>query len=181
MAIAVAAVGHATRRGPLAAVLAAVLASAALVGWVFAASPYIRSQNINREDVRSQVSYLDGHFRQGDVIVVSAQARYGFDYYYPGAASIQLGSSPVGWVPTYPGRPWTLLAPDRTLAVVTAVLASARNLIAAEPVGHRGRIWIVRAHMLPVEVAAWDRALAGARVITLRVGHDPLLELPPGS
>jgi len=58
---------------------------------------------------------------------------------------------------------------------VAYALAAARAEIGAEGGGAHGRIWIVRSHMIPVEVRAWHRDLAGDQVTTIDVGHDPVL------
>ena len=36
-----------------------------------ATDTYVRSHQLPNEDVRSEVAYLDAHFRRGDVIIVN--------------------------------------------------------------------------------------------------------------
>jgi hypothetical protein len=174
MAVAVAAAGHwaaaIDRRAAL------VVAAAALAVWVPATDTYIRSHEIPNEDVRSEVGYLDAHFRPGDVVIVSYAASYAFAYYYRLAQpSFPAGDGPNGHVVAYPGAPWTVVMHQRQAADVTNALASARARVAAEHNGARGRIWIIRSHLQSIEIHAWHRDLAGDRVTAIPVGSDPLL------
>jgi hypothetical protein len=178
MAVAVAAAGRLAasvdRRLPLA------VTAVALAVWVPATDPYIRSQRIPNEDVRAEVAYLDAHFRPGDVVIVNYGASYGFAYYYPRTPSFPLGRGPDGHVVAYPGLPWMVIVATVPPGIgVANALASARAKIVAEPVGARGRIWIVRSHQSPPEVLAWRHDLAGDRVRTIRVGPDPILLYTP--
>jgi hypothetical protein len=173
MAVAVAAAGQlaakAGRLGPL------VVAAAALAVWVPATNTYIRSHHIPAEDVRGEVAYLDAHWRSGDVVVVNYGASFGFGYYYPRPPSFPVGVAPNGHVVAYPGLPWIVIAPNGSPTQIADVLARARRVIAAEPAGRRGRIWIVRAHESPVEAGRWLHYLAGDRISTIRIGPDPIL------
>src|SRR6266436_4709048 len=69
MAVAVAAAGHLAgridRRVPL------LVAAVALAVWIPAANRYIRIHPIPNEDVHSEITYLNAHFRSGDVVIVS--------------------------------------------------------------------------------------------------------------
>jgi hypothetical protein len=175
MAVAVAAAARwaavITRRAPL------VITAAALAVWVLACGPYIRSHDIPNENVRSQVAYLDAHFRRGDVVIVSYAASFGFAYYYP-VANPSFRADPaaaVGHVPAYPGVPWIVVMTNRRAVDVVNALAVARAKIAAEHGGARGRIWIVRSHLGRTEIHAWHRELAGGRVTTIRGGPEPIL------
>jgi hypothetical protein len=180
MAVAVAAAARwATaidRRAP------AVITAAALAVWVLATGPYIRSHPLPRENVRSQVAYLHRHFRRGDVVIVSYAASYAFAYYYR-AADPSFRADPVtanGHVPAYPGVPWIVTMTNRRAVDVASALATAEAKIAAEHGGARGRIWIVRSHLQPTEIHAWQRDLAGGRTTTIHVGQEPiLLYIPP--
>jgi hypothetical protein len=188
MAIAIAAIAHRlagvgritrlTRRAPVAVLLIA----AALAGWIYATHSLIRSQLIPDEGVRPQVNYVLSHFRQGDVIVVSYSALYGFDYYYPvpPGAYVPVPDTAVTWVPAYPRIPWIVLTQDKTPADISAALVKARQLIASEPARHHGRVWIVQSHVPHLEALAYQRALAHDRVITIKVADDlyPLLLVP---
>ena len=177
MAVAVAAAARLAagldRRLPL------LLTAVALAIWVPATNTYIRSHSIPVEDIHSEVTYLDHHFRPGDVVIVSYGASYGFAYYYPRQPSFPLGDGPNAHVVAYPSLPWMVVLTARQPADIANALAQARAKIAAEPAGHRGRIWILRSHQTRTEVRAWRRDLAGSRVRTIRVGPDPILLLEP--
>ncbi len=179
MAVAVAGAGRLAaaidRRAPL------VVTAAALAVWVPATGAYIRSQNIPNEDVRSEVSYLDAHFRRGDVVIVGYAASYAFAYYYP-LANPSFPADPVGpngHVPAYPGVPSIIVMRNRRTVDVAAALAAARARIAAEGGGTHGRIWIIRSHQTRTEIRAWSRDLAGDQVATIHVGPDPILLYAP--
>ncbi len=177
MAVAVAAAAHlASRRERRAPLLVAVVA---LAIWVAATIPYIRSHEIPNEDVRSQVAYLDAHFRRGDVVIVSYAASYGFAYYYPAQPSFPVGNGPDAHLVTYPAVGWIVVMHARQAADVANALAAARAKIAAEPGGARGRIWIIRSHIGQPEIGAWRRDLAGDRVTTIHVGPEPILLYRP--
>jgi hypothetical protein len=177
MAVAVAVGGRLAaridRRAPL------VVAVAALAVWVPATDAYIRSHPIPNENVHAEISYLDAHFRPGDVVIVSYGASFGFAYYYSAQPSFPVGQGPNGHVVAYPRLPWTVVMTARQAVDITRALAAARAKIAAEPTGARGRIWIVRSHQTRTEVRAWHRDLAGTRVRTIRVGPEPILLLEP--
>ena len=177
MAVGVAAAGRLAaridRRAPL------VVAAVALAVWVPVTDTYIRSHPIPNEDVHSEVTYLDAHFRPGDVVIVSYGASFGFAYYYPQAPSFPVGDGPNGHVVAYPQLPWMVVSTARRAVDIANALAAARAKIAAESAGARGRIWIVRSHQTRTEIRAWRRDLAGDRVRTIHVGPDPILELPP--
>ena len=178
MAVAVAAAGKLAtaidRRAPL------VVTAVALAVWVPATNPYIRSHLIPNEDVRSEVAYLDAHFRRGDVVIVGYAASYAFAYYYPATPSFPVDRvGPNGHIPAYPGVPSIIVMRNRRAVDVAAALAEARAKIAAEGGGTRGRIWIVRSHQTRTEIRAWRRDLAGDRVTTIHVGPDPILLYVP--
>jgi len=174
MAVAVAAAGYwaaaVSRWAPVAA------AAVALAVWVPATDGYIRSHQIPDENVHAEVGYVDAHFRPGDVIIVSYGASYAFAYYYPLAQpSFPAGDGPNGHLVAYPSAAWIVVMHQRRTVDVAYALAAARAEIGAEGGGAHGRIWIVRSHMIPVEVRAWHRDLAGDQVTTIDVGHDPVL------
>jgi hypothetical protein len=173
MAVAVAAVGRLAtaidRRMP------ALVAVVALALWVPATRPYIRVHSIPVEDVHSEVTYLQAHYRPGDVVIVSYGASFGFAYYYPAQPSFPAGGGPNGHVVAYPQLSWMVVLTRRRAVDISDALATARAKIAAEPADARGRIWIIRSHQTPTEVRAWDRDLAGDKVTAIRVGPDPIL------
>jgi hypothetical protein len=179
MAVAVAAAAHLAaridRRVPL------VVAAAGLAVWVPVTNPFIRSHQIPNEDVHAEVTYLDGHYRPGDVVIVSYAASYAFAYYYPRANPTFVADSagPNAHLPVYPHVPWIVVMHNRQAADVANALAAARAKIAAEPAAARGRIWIIRSHLARTEIRAWRRDLAGDRVQTLHVGREPILLYTP--
>jgi hypothetical protein len=185
MAVAVAAAAHraaeAARRASgdrgaaWALLVPLVVAALALAVWVPATDSYIRSHDIPNEDVHSQVTYLDSHFRRGDVVIVSYAASYAFAYYYPATPSFPVGDGPDGHIVAYPQLPWMVVLPQRHPADLIDGLAEARAKIAAEPAGARGRIWIIRSHQTRLEVRIWRHLLAGQPVQVIRVGPDPIL------
>jgi len=177
-AVAVAAVGRwaaaaIDRRAPL------VVAAVALAAWVPATNAFIRSHPIPDDDVQYEVSYLDAHFRPGDVVIVNYGASFGFAYYYPPEPSFPVGHGPNGHLVAYPRLPWMVVMGARTPEDVANALADARAKIAAEPPGARGQIWIVRSQLTVTERRAWRRDLARYHVTTIHVGPQPLLLLRP--
>jgi hypothetical protein len=159
----------------LVAVPALALWVPALTLWVLATRPYFRTHSIPSEDVHSQVSYVQAHFRPGDVAIVSYGASYGFAYYYPAQPSFPAGDGPNGRVVAYPQLSWMVVLTGRTAADISHALATARAKIAAERAGARGRIWIVRSHQTGTEAQAWSQDLAGDTVTSIPVGMDPIL------
>ena len=158
-----------------------LVTAVALAVWVGATDPFIRSHHIPNEDVHAQVTYLDRHFRHGDVVIVSYAASYAFAYYYP-TANPSFPPDPVGpnaHIPAYPRVPWIVVMTDRHPVDVKDALRAARAKIAVEPSGARGRIWIIRSHMKPAEINAWRRDLAGDRVKVIHVGPEPILLYQP--
>jgi hypothetical protein len=180
MAVAIAAAGRLAaridRRAPLA------VAAAALAVWVPFTDAYIRSHQLPaRQDVRSEVAYLDAHRRHGDVVIVSYAASYAFAYYYRQAdpSFVPDPEGPNSHVPAYPSVPWIIVMPNRHAADVSNALAAARAEIAAEPAGARGRIWIIRSYLQPAEITAWQQDLAPDHLSTIDVGADPILLYVP--
>ena len=174
MAVGVAAAGHLAgridRRLPL------LVAVVALAVWVPASNRYIRFHPIPNEDVHSEITYLEAHFRRGDVVIVSYGASFGFAYYYPATPSFPVGAiAPNGHVVAYPQLPWMVVMTARQPVDIANALGTAENKIAAEPASARGRIWIVRSHQTRLEVRTWQTELAGAPVETIRVGPEPIL------
>ncbi len=174
MAVAVAAAGHLAgridRRAPL------LVAALALAVWVPATNMYIRAHSIPNEDVHSEITYLEAHFRHGDVVIVSYGASFGFAYYYPATPSFPVDAvTPDGYGVAYPQLPWMVVMTNRQPVDIANALAAAENKIAAEPASARGRIWIIRSHQTSLEVRTWQTELAGAPVETIRVGPEPIL------
>jgi hypothetical protein len=177
MAVAVAAAAQLAarldRRAPL------LVAAVALAIWVPATDTYIRSHSIPVEDIHSEVTYLEAHFRPGDVVIVSYGASFGFAYYYPYQPSFPAGVGPNGHVVAYPRLPWMVVLTARQPVDIANALATARAKIAAEPSRARGRIWILRSHQTRTEVQAWRQDLAGDDVRAIHVGPNPILLYQP--
>jgi hypothetical protein len=173
LAVAVAAAGRLAAVIDRRAYLA--IAAVALAAWIPATHSFIRSQDIPNEDVHAEVTYLDSHFRRGDVVIVSYGASFGFAYYYGPTPSFPVGDGPNGHVIAYPQLPWMVVMTARQPVDIANALVAARGKIAAEPARDRGRIWIVRSHQIPAEVTAWNRDLSGDAVTTIRVGPEPIL------
>jgi hypothetical protein len=179
MAVAVAAVGRlATALEPR---MPLVVAAAALAVWVPVTLPHMRNHSIPAsEDVHSEVTYLESHFRRGDVVIVNYPASYGFAYYYPAQPTFSPDdATPTNHVVSYPRLPWIIVMKGGLPADVANALATARHKIAAEPAAASGRIWIVRSHTAATEYQAWGRDLAGERVTSIRVGPEPILLYTP--
>jgi non-canonical purine NTP pyrophosphatase (RdgB/HAM1 family) len=179
MAIAVAAAAQAIPRYSRPAAL--VAAAVALAIWVPVAHPYIRAHPIPNEDVRSQVEYLNARLKPADVVIVDYGASFGFAYYEHEVSPVFVADNVPsnGFLPSYPKDTWVVQMPNRRAQDVTTALATAKAKLAAR--GGRGRIWIVRSHLVPAEVGAWSRELAGQDVQTIRVGPEALLLYQPPS
>jgi hypothetical protein len=133
------------------------------------------------KDVRSQVEYLNANLIPGDVVIVDYGASFGFAYYEHKVSPVFVADSVPsnGFLPSYPTVTWVVQMPNRRAEDVTNALAAAKAKLA--PLGGRGRIWIVRSHLVPAEVDAWNTELAGQDVKTIPVGPEPILEYQPGS
>jgi hypothetical protein len=159
---------------------------AVAIGWVVTVHPDIRSQTIPNEDVRSQVQYVDAHRRPGDVVILSYSASYGFAYYDRSLTPsfIHVPYASVGFLPVFPRVPWLVQMKNLNPADVSTALARAIAKVHHEDTGNgvapaTGRIWIIRSHMHPPEILAWQHDLAGKNVRTIDVGPEPLLLYRP--
>jgi hypothetical protein len=178
MAIAIAAVIHAATRqwGRWPRWMAALAATAvALAGWVTANGGYARSQAINPENPYAQVMFVQAHARQGDVILVNVEASFGFAYYYkaPPGAYPAVSTIATEFVPQYPGKPRIIIATGRDKRAVAYAGLLAGAAIAAEPPGHRGRIWLITDHLGSAERSLWQQDLPAGKVTTLALSHEP--------
>jgi len=155
--------------------------AAALLVWVSATHPYMRSRPLPPEDVRDQVSYFEAHYRAGDVLIVNELGSFGFTFYDTRVQPTWARSSTLatGFLPEYPATPWIVQMRARTAGAVTAALTAAVAKIGAEPPASRGCIWIIRSHETTAEVIAWDRALAGKDVEVIPGSIEPLLRYQP--
>jgi hypothetical protein len=167
-------------RGEAAAWLAsALVAAVAVAGFGVAAAPYVRGHPIPDEDVRDQASYVASHAAADDVILVNLNSNWGFAYYWPRGQPARRLTTVVrqGYVAYFPDQPRIVIAPNRDLAGVTTALKDALSLIRPRSCE---RIWLVRSHVIPSEQAAWQAALAAARLTAVVVGNHGLTILQPG-
>jgi hypothetical protein len=142
---------------------------------------------INPQNPYDQITYVEAHFRPGDVILVNDEASYAFAYYYPTPPGSYPSStvSANGFFPAYPYTPWIIVLTNRDQPAITDAGERAVDMIAAEPPGHRGRIWVIRDHVASEEAVFWGYALAGgtATTITFRKhggpSPEPLLVYQP--
>jgi hypothetical protein len=168
----------------------ALTATAVVLGtWALVNKDWINQPAvaINVQNPYAQITYVEAHWRPGDVIVVNEEASYAFAYYYkiPASAYPAVTNAANGFIPTYPNTPWILVATNRDSPTITDVVQHAEDLIAAEPAAHRGRIWIIRDHVATEEAEFWQYALAGSHLTTITMGRfngrpqEPLLVVRP--
>jgi hypothetical protein len=160
-----------------------------LAAWAQANNQWIDRPAIavNSQNPYAQVTYVEAHWRPGDVIVVNEEASYAFAYYYkiPASAYPAVANAANGFIPQYPATPWIIVATNRDAPTITTIVVQAEDLIAAEPAAHRGRIWVIRDHVAVDEARFWQDALAGSRATAIRLprfnGRDtePLLLVRP--
>jgi hypothetical protein len=72
-----------------------------------------------------------------------------------------------GFFPAYPNAPWIIPLTNRDQPTITDAAEHAVDMIAAEPPGHRGRIWVVWDHYSTAEAQRWENALAGGTLTTI--------------
>ena len=147
------------------------LAAVALVAFVSQALPDVRSHDIPNEDVRDQAVYVAAHAAPGDVVVVNMNSNWGFAYYWPvGTPSRRPDpANDQGYEAYFPDQPRIVVATDRDDRAVAAAVADA--LAGAHP---GARVWLVRAHVIPSEAAAWQAALGSHGVTAVPVGDNGL-------
>jgi hypothetical protein len=181
MAIAVAYLADMAMRWRGAGAIAVV--AAALLVWVPATYPYIRSHNIPSEDLRYQVSYFEAHYRQGDVLIVDELGSFGFAFYDTRVQPQWVRFPPLatGFLPEYPAVHWIVQTRARTAGAVTAAVTAAVAKINAEAPTSRGRIWIIRSTETNAEATGWERALAGKEVEVIPGSGLPLLLYQPSA
>jgi len=153
----------------------------ALLPWVWATHPYVRSHLLPYEDARAEVTYFNTRYRAGDVLILDEEANYQFAFYEHRLTPSysHLSSAAVGFVPVYPNQKWIIGLRDRQPTSVDYSLSAAVSYIDAEPAATRGRIWIIRSHMNPAEGGAWSADLAGRSVLAGPGGADPILLYTP--
>jgi hypothetical protein len=203
MAIAVAAVTHGIGIGlrlihqwaawVLLPVIAIAGAAAAVGYYTRAVLPDVNGHVLAHDDVRSQVHYIKDHWRAGDIIIVDYGASYGFAYYYkePATSYPTVPGNAAGWIPGYPDDPHIIIMTGRQPPDVGRAVVKARALLAAEPPGEHGRLWVIRNHAFADEQLAWPNAFVqlshgGGRVTIFRLnllgyqpGYQPLAVYAP--
>jgi hypothetical protein len=157
------------RGGVAAGLVAAALAASAGAGFAIGAWPHVRSHEIPVEDVRDQARYVAAQAGPADVVVVNLNSNWGFAYYWPRGQPARRADIGVlqGYEAYFPGQPRVIVARNRDPAGVDAALAQA--LAVAGP-RSCARIWLVRAHAIAAERAAWTAALRQDRLSSRRVG-----------
>ncbi len=141
-------------------VLAVAGAAVAINYYTRAVIPDANSHLLAHDDPRSQVQYAEDHARPGDVIIANYGASYGFAYYdsKPATSYPNAPGNAAGWVPQYPDDPHVIVMTGRQPGDVGRALDKARAIMAAEPPGEHGRLWIIRNHAPADEGLAWRDA-----------------------
>ncbi len=171
--LAFAAVRH--RRSPMAAV-ALVVAGSLAVG----ARHDIRRFVDPAEDTRTLARSVAAHRTADDIVVVSLSGSAGFTYYWPGREpkTYHRSNSAIG----FDARVEQINAVFATGRTDDAVLETMRTTIAEwRTLGGDGRIWIVRSHVHPDELEAWDAAFRALdlRPVAVTRSVEPLLVVDP--
>jgi hypothetical protein len=137
----------------------AVAASAVAAGsFAIGAGPYLRMHSIPNEDERAQTTYVAGHARPSDVILVNMNSNWGFAYYWPvGQPSRQADLNVIqGYEAYFPGQPRIVVAFNRNNSAVAAALSQA---VTESRQRSCSPIWLIRTHVSTAEAAAWRIAL----------------------
>jgi hypothetical protein len=162
------------RRRPL---LLAVVVIVAIGGLAFGARHQIRTFQFPVEDVRVQTLYVAQHHRANDVVVVNLLANWGFTYYWRDAGTRVFVARPAiaaGYIARVDGING-VFAGGRRRADAIATLQ--RALAERRALGGRGRIWIVRTHLIGGDSAAWSEAFTALHLhpVSMTGGPEPLL------
>jgi hypothetical protein len=165
--------------------LAATAAVAAVAAFTVGAHPYLRVHSIPvaHGNIRGQTQYVAAHAAPADVILVNLSSNWGFAYYWPdGRPAVRTDPNVLQEYEAYfPGQPRVVVAFNRDQASVTAAvsraLAVARQRAAARP-GACVRIWLVRTHVSPDELTAWQAALSRRGLDLTHIGTAGLTVTP---
>ncbi|HMH93901.1 MAG TPA: hypothetical protein VK586_22825 [Streptosporangiaceae bacterium] len=165
--------------------LAAAVAVAAVAAFALGAQPYLRAHPIpgGHGDIRGQTQYVAAHAAPGDVILVNLSSSWGFAYYWPaGRPSIRPDAAVLQEYEAYfPDQPRIVVASSRDPAGVSAALSRALARVRAQAQARPAaciRIWLVRTHVSPDELAAWRAALAQRGLDLTHVGDAGLSVVP---
>ena len=158
-------------------VLLPVIVVVAVGALAFGVRDQVRTFQFPQEDVRTQTLYVARHLRGGDVVVVNLLANWGFTYYWPGAGTRVFRSRPAvaaGYVARVDGING-VFASGRSRVDVIATLK--RALTERRALGGRGRIWIVRTHLIGGDASAWSEAFTALHLhpTVATGGAEPLL------
>jgi hypothetical protein len=128
-----------------------------------------------REDTRGAVEYLHAHMAPNDVVVVSAMARYGFGFYW-NTDPIRLvkipGANAIGFTVGFPTQP--SIVPVSTLAAADIRRALDQAFSLAQQRGAGSRVWLVRSHVQPDELQAWNQVLPDYLVTNMSDSVEPV-------
>jgi hypothetical protein len=163
--------------------LLVTLVAVAVVGLGFGARDHVRAFVYPNENPRVQTLYVAAHGGAGDVVVVNLLANWGFTYYWPRAGT-RVFTAHDTIAAGYLARVDGINGVFATGRTQVDVLASMKTAVADwRADGGRGRIWIVRTHVLGAEAAAWTRAFARLHLHPKAVtgGPEPLLEVDPAT
>jgi hypothetical protein len=159
-------------------VLSLVLVVVAVVALGTQAWSSVRSHDIPDEDVRDQAAYVAAHAKADDVIVVNMNSNWGFGYYWPvGVPAIRPdAANDQGYEVRFPGQS-VVVATDRDGPAVAAAVDDALAVAGRHP---GARMWLVRAHVIASEQAAWQAALNSHGLTAVAIGTDGLSVVDPG-
>jgi hypothetical protein len=165
--------------------LAATVAVAAVAAFTAGAWPDLRSHTIPvaHGDIRGQTQYVAAHAAPADVILVNLSSNWGFAYYWPaGRPAVRPDAAVLQEYEAYfPGQPRIVVAFDRDAASIYAAVSRALALATERARAGPGgcvRIWLVRTHVSPDELAAWQAALARRGLDLSHVGRAGLTVIP---
>jgi hypothetical protein len=131
------------------------------------------------EDVRSATRYVWTHREPGDLVLVNVGARRGFAFYWSqGPIRVVRSAETVGWNVELPGQPDVAFAQGRDAAAIRKALD---GLLSRNASGPGTRIWLVRSHIGPQELAEWRTVIAGYKVEQITGGFEPLVRITENS
>lgn len=124
-------------------------------------------------DVRTQVHWVDAHRTPGDVVVVSAWARYGYAFYHDDPRSVTwqtTDTNTIGWVPVITDPNVVAVTAGSAQAIQTAVN---RAVARARSIGPNSRLLVIRTYPW-AEADAWRAALRPYSVNNAYTGIEPV-------
>ncbi|HEX3965615.1 MAG TPA: hypothetical protein VHZ03_54725 [Trebonia sp.] len=153
--------------------LAIGLAVVAVAGFWVGARPFVRSQLIPSEDMKSVTLYAAAHVPANDPILVALDSNFGFAYYWPiGQPARRADDSVIQEYETYfPGQPRIVVAGSRSPAGVDAALT---QVLAQSQQRGCAPFWLIRTHTTPTEEAAYNNWLNARHLSAQGVGPGGL-------